>query len=86
MRFFFAIFSDLEESLLLLPFASACELLKELHVLIVRGDNTELICRILIFLINVHHVPMIASQILLPILKDLRKVAFEKVHELRVSN
>lgn len=51
-----------------------------------RGDNTELICRILIFLINVHHVPMIASQILLPILKDLRKVAFEKVHELRVSN
>lgn len=79
-------YSDLEEALLLLPFSSACELLKGLHRLIERGDNTEMVCRVLVFLLSVHHAPLVATQTLLPIMRDLQRVAFEKVNELRVSS
>ncbi|PSN31419.1 WD repeat-containing protein 3 [Blattella germanica] len=75
--------SDLEEALLLLPFTSVCELLKQLPALIKRGHQTELVCRTMIFLFRVHHGPIVNNQALLPIVGQLQQLAFSKVNELR---
>lgn len=77
--------SELEEALLLLPFTSACELLQSLPALVQRGDQTELISRLLIFLLKVHHAPLVANQTLLTLLKKIQHLVVEKVVELRVS-
>ncbi|XP_044270413.1 WD repeat-containing protein 3 [Tribolium madens] len=75
--------SDLEEALLLLPFASVCEVLQILPALIARGDQIELVCKICIFLLKLHHSPIVANHTLLVTLKQLQKLAFTKVQELR---
>ncbi|RZC43050.1 WD repeat-containing protein 3, partial [Asbolus verrucosus] len=63
--------SDLEEALLLLPFTSVCEVLQILPALIARGDQVELVCKILMFLLKLHHAPIVANQTLLLTLKQL---------------
>lgn len=75
--------SDLEEALLLLPFTSVCELLNLLPPLIERGFQTELVCRIMIFLFRVHHKPIVNTQALLPVVGKLQQLAFSKVNHLR---
>lgn len=77
--------SEMEEALLLLPFTTACELLQYLYELAQRGDHTELVCRILVFLLKVHHAPFVANQAMLSLLKKIQKEATTKVKELRVS-
>ncbi|PNF32770.1 hypothetical protein B7P43_G04487 [Cryptotermes secundus] len=75
--------SDLEEALLLLPFTSVCELLSQLPALIARGFQTELVCRTMIFLFKVHHKPIVNNQALLPVVRELQKLAVSEVNHLR---
>ncbi|KAJ8909310.1 hypothetical protein NQ315_015162 [Exocentrus adspersus] len=75
--------SDLEEALLILPFSSVCEMLQVLPALIARGDHTELVCKISMFLLKLHHAPIVANHTMLPTLQKLQRLASEKVQELR---
>ncbi|CAK1547083.1 unnamed protein product [Leptosia nina] len=75
--------SDLEEALLLLPFSTACELLKMLTTLLERSDQTELLCRLAIFLLKIHHAPLVANQQLLKYLIQIQAKATMRLNELR---
>ncbi|XP_047517729.1 WD repeat-containing protein 3 isoform X2 [Pieris napi] len=75
--------SDLEESLLLLPFNSACEIVKLLPTLLERGDSTELLCRLAFFLVRVHHAPLVANRHLLKYLIQIQAKANMRLTELR---
>ncbi|CAH1179400.1 unnamed protein product [Phaedon cochleariae] len=75
--------SDLEEALLILPFSSVCELLQMLPSLAARGDHTELVCKISMFLLKLHHAPIVANQALFGTLQKLQKLGAERVQELR---
>lgn len=81
----FLFFSDLEESLLLLPYAAVCEVLENLSPLLARGDHTELICKIMIFLVKLHHAPIVANHSLSLTLEKLNKLAKEHVQQIRVK-
>lgn len=64
--------SDLEESLLLLPFTSVCDLLKAFpDVIKSRTDQTELLCKVITFLFRIHRKPIIGNQTLLPIIQQM---------------
>lgn len=66
--------SDLEESLLLLPFSIVCEILEKLPKMAAeRKDETELICKVVLFLFRIHHRPIVTSQVLLPSIQKLIK-------------
>ncbi|VEN48491.1 unnamed protein product [Callosobruchus maculatus] len=75
--------SDLEEALLLLPFSSVCEILQSLPPLVARGDNTELLLKVLMFLMKLHHAPLVASHNMLNTLQKLKKLATERIRDLR---
>ncbi|GJQ79396.1 hypothetical protein Trydic_g16255 [Trypoxylus dichotomus] len=75
--------SDLEEALILLPFPSVCEILHILPALVMRGDQTELVCKLLVFLLKIHYPSIIANNSLLSVLKQLQKSAMVKVEEFR---
>ncbi|KAG5891080.1 hypothetical protein JTB14_028283 [Gonioctena quinquepunctata] len=74
--------SDLEESLLILPFSCVCQVLQMLPSLMAR-DQTELICKVSMFLLKLHHAPIVANQALLGTLEKLQKLEAERVQELR---
>lgn len=78
-------FSDLEEALLLIPFSVACDIVKMLPSLLERGDSTELFCRLAIFLLKVHHAPLVANQALLKHMIQIQAKAALKLTELRVN-
>lgn len=64
--------SDLEETLVLLPFTSVCDLLKALPTIISkRLDQTELLCKVITFLFRVHRKPIIGNQTLLPSIQQM---------------
>lgn len=76
--------SDLEESLLLLPFTSVCEIIRKIYTLAdKRRDQTELICKVVLFLFRIHQKPIIANQILYRDIKKMIKKLQEVVQELR---
>lgn len=76
--------SDLEESLLLLPFANVCEILEKLPGLAEqRKDQTELICKVVLFLFRIHHRPIVNNQVLLPSIQKLIKNLEGSIVELR---
>ncbi|CAB3253596.1 unnamed protein product [Arctia plantaginis] len=75
--------SDLEEALLLIPFSAACDLVKMLPKLLDRGDNAELFCRLAIFLLKVHHAPLVANQALLKHIIQIQAKATMRLNELR---
>ncbi|XP_058130598.1 WD repeat-containing protein 3 [Anopheles ziemanni] len=76
--------SDLEESLLLLPFAAVCELLERIPKLtITRKDQTELICKVVLFLFRVHQKPIVSNQVLLPVIQKIIHTLQEAICELR---
>lgn len=78
--------SDLEEALIILPFASVCEVLQILPTLLANGDNIELICKLSLFLLKLHHKPIVTNHTLKITLQKLQKLAASKIHELRVTN
>lgn len=76
--------SDLEESLLLLPFSNVCEILQKLSKLSSqRKDESELICKVVLFLFRIHHKPIVTSKVLLPSIQKLIKHLEESIVELR---
>lgn len=76
--------SDLEESLLLLPFTSVCELLRALpEIILKRTDQTELLCKVITFLFRLHRKPIIGNQTLLPFIQQMVKDLEETVSEQR---
>ncbi|GAB0099212.1 WD repeat-containing protein 3 [Sergentomyia squamirostris] len=76
--------SDLEESLLLLPFTSVCEIIRKIHSLAdKRRDQTELICKVVLFLFRIHQKPIMANHVLYRDIKKMIKKLQEVVQELR---
>lgn len=76
--------SDLEESLILLPFNIVCELLEKLPDLAdKRKDHTELICKVVLFLFKIHHKPIVNHQVLLPSIQQLIKNIESSIVDLR---
>lgn len=76
--------SDLEESLLLLPFTSVCEILKILPDMIrKRTDQTELLCRVITFLFRIHRKPIIGNKTLLPIIQQMIIDLEDTIHSQR---
>lgn len=64
--------SDLEESMLLLPFASVCKILSKMPQMIdQRPDQAELLSKIALFLYRIHQKPIVANQTLLPITQKI---------------
>lgn len=88
-RIFFSVtsfnYSDLEEALLLLPFSTACEIVRMLPSLLERGSNTEMLCRLAVFLLKVHHAPLTAHKALLKPLIQIQAKAGVRLAEIRVS-
>ncbi|KOB66641.1 WD repeat-containing protein 3 [Operophtera brumata] len=76
--------SDLEEALLLIPFSVACDVVRMLPALLERGDHTELLCRLAVFLLRVHHAPLVANRALLKQIIQIQAKAALKLAELRV--
>ncbi|KAF5297376.1 hypothetical protein FQR65_LT01306 [Abscondita terminalis] len=75
--------SDLEEALLLLPFSSVCKILEMLPSLLLSGFQNELVCKVAMFLLKIHHGPIVANHALLSNLRQLHKLAMVKTEELR---
>lgn len=75
--------SELEETLLLLPYSAACDILQRLPSLLENGYHTELLARLALCLIQAHHGPIMANQNLLPTLEIVKKLAIEKISALR---
>lgn len=75
--------SEVEEALLVLPFHYVCSLLTLLDQLLQKGWETELVMRILLFIVRVHHGPLSNTPSLLSILNRLQSVARKRVDEVR---
>lgn len=80
------IFSDLEETLLLLPYSTACEILQMLPKLLKSDYHTELIARLALCLVQAHHGPIMTTSELLPVLEIVKTLTIKKISELRVRN
>lgn len=76
----------MEETLLLLPYSAACDILQRLPNLLKSDYHTELLARLALCLVQAHHSPIVANQNLLPILEIVKKLAMEKISTLRVTN
>lgn len=74
----------MEETLLLLPFSAACDILQKLPALLKGDYHAELLARLALCLIQAHHGPIIANQNLLPTLEIVKKLALKKITTLRV--
>ncbi len=75
--------SEVEEALLVLPFHYVGSLLTLLDQLLEKGWETELVMRILLFLVRLHHGPISNAPSLLPILNRLQGVARKRVDQVR---
>lgn len=77
--------SELEEALLRLPFASVLKLLPQLISLLElpQQPHTEVVCRAALFLVRVHHGPIMSTATLLPTIRQLHSLAATKICELR---
>uniref|UniRef100_A0A6P7GEH8 WD repeat-containing protein 3-like n=1 Tax=Diabrotica virgifera virgifera TaxID=50390 RepID=A0A6P7GEH8_DIAVI len=69
--------------MMILPFSAVCEILQILPTLLSRGVQTELICKISMFLLKLHYAPIIANQYLLGALEKLLRHGNQQVKELR---
>ncbi|XP_041353923.1 WD repeat-containing protein 3-like [Gigantopelta aegis] len=75
--------SQLEKSLLVLPFSYVTQLIKILDQILKAGWETELTSRCLLFLLRVHHGQLTSNQVLLPVIDRLRTHIVSRVTELR---
>jgi U3 small nucleolar RNA-associated protein 12 len=76
--------SELEESLLVLPFSFVMDFLKLLNEWIKNGWEIELSCRCLFFLLRIHHNQIVSSKALVSVMDSLRQNTRKRVTELRV--
>ncbi|XP_069035330.1 WD repeat-containing protein 3 [Lepisosteus oculatus] len=75
--------SELEESLLVLPFSYVPDLLSLFNEFIRDGLEVELVCRCLFFLLRIHFGQITSSQMLLTVIDDLRKNTISRVRQIR---
>ncbi|CCU76091.1 WD40 domain-containing protein [Blumeria hordei DH14] len=65
--------AELEDALLVLPFASVPPLFTFLEIFATRSMNIPLTCRILFFMLKVHHRQITSSKLMKPMLERIRK-------------
>ncbi|KAM6934996.1 WD repeat-containing protein 3 [Xenentodon cancila] len=75
--------SELEVSLLVLPFPYVPELLKLFSGYIQQGLDVELVCRCLFFLLKIHFGQITSNQMLLSVIDELRTNTLSKVCQIR---
>nr|XP_054322940.1 WD repeat-containing protein 3 isoform X1 [Pongo pygmaeus] len=75
--------SELEESLLVLPFSYVPDILKLFNEFIQLGSDVELICRCLFFLLRIHFGQITSNQMLVPVIEKLRETTISKVSQVR---
>lgn len=75
--------SELEVSLLVLPFPYVPDLLKLFNAYVKEGLEVELVCRCLFFLLRVHFGQITSNQMLLSVIDELRANTISKVREIR---
>jgi U3 small nucleolar RNA-associated protein 12 len=76
--------SDLEEALLLIPFITVNKILEKLPKLIAtRKDQTEIICKVVLFLFRVHQRSIVSQKTMLPELQAMIRELQQTVVELR---
>ncbi|XP_035031091.1 WD repeat-containing protein 3 [Hippoglossus stenolepis] len=75
--------SELEVSLLVLPFPYVPELLTLFNSYIQKGLEVELVCRCLFFLLKIHFGQISSNQMLLTVIDGLRMNTLSKVREIR---
>lgn len=76
--------SDLEESLVLLPLTSVCEILKKMpHLIVTRSDQIELLCRVLAFVFKIHQKIMLNNQTLMNTISDMHRCFENEIKNIR---
>ncbi|MGH0141761.1 UNVERIFIED_CONTAM: hypothetical protein FKN15_065256 [Acipenser sinensis] len=75
--------SELEESLLVLPFSYVPDLLTLFNEYIQNGLEVELICRCLFFLLRIHFGQITSNQMLLTVMDSLRTNTISRVKKIR---
>ncbi|KAH9625186.1 hypothetical protein KSS87_001871 [Heliosperma pusillum] len=73
--------SDLEQTLLALPFSDALKLLSYLKIWTTNIEKIELICRVAIIIVQTHHHQLISTPSARPLLSDLKDVLHAKAKE-----
>ncbi|NXD21647.1 WDR3 protein, partial [Spelaeornis formosus] len=75
--------SELEESLLVLPFSYVPDLLRLFNEYIQQGSNVELLCRALLFLLKIHFGQITSNHMLVTVIENLKKTTISRVSEVR---
>ncbi|XP_041067791.1 WD repeat-containing protein 3 isoform X2 [Carcharodon carcharias] len=75
--------SEMEESLLVLPFSYIPDLLTLFNEYIQLSLEVELICRCLFFLLRIHFGQITSNQMLLTVIDSLRKNTIGKINEIK---
>ncbi|XP_043225824.1 WD repeat-containing protein 3-like isoform X1 [Amphibalanus amphitrite] len=75
--------SELEESLLVLPFSYVADMLYILERLLAASGEVELVSRCLTFLLRVHHGQIVTNGVLAPVIERLRAAAGREIGQLR---
>ncbi|NXK38911.1 WDR3 protein, partial [Piprites chloris] len=75
--------SELEESLLVLPFSYVPDLLRLFNEYIHLGSDVELLCRALLFLLKIHFGQITGNHMLVTVIEDLKKTTISRVSETR---
>ncbi|XP_058394896.1 WD repeat-containing protein 3 isoform X3 [Diceros bicornis minor] len=75
--------SELEESLLVLPFSYVPDILKLFNEFIQLGSDVELLCRCLFFLLRIHFGQITSNQMLVPVIEKLKETTISKVRQVR---
>ncbi|XP_052004998.1 WD repeat-containing protein 3 [Xyrauchen texanus] len=75
--------SELEVSLLVLPFPYVPDLLRLFNSYVQQGLEVELVCRCLFFLLRIHFGQITSNQMLLSVIDELRTNTISKVREIR---
>jgi len=75
--------SELEECLIVMPFSYIPELLHLLNAFISDGQQVELMCRCLFFLLRIHQGQVTSNQLLLPIIAKLQLSTVKAVTSIR---
>lgn len=76
--------TDLEETVLLLPFSAICELLERVPTIADRRkDQTELICKVVLFAVRIHQKPIVGNHALRTVLHDVLQRLSGAIVEMR---
>ncbi|XP_062450929.1 WD repeat-containing protein 3 isoform X2 [Rhea pennata] len=75
--------SELEESLLVLPFSYVPDLLRLFNEHIHLGSEVELLCRALLFLLKIHFGQITSNHMLVTVIENLKKTTISRVSEAR---